>query len=288
MINSNIFPCFWFDGKGNEAAQYYTTVFPNAIITVNTPVVINIELNGQKIMLLNAGPQFQLNPSISVMVMCETAEEVEDYYQKLSEDAKVLMPLDTYPFSEKYAWIQDKYGLNWQLYKGEKSEQKYIPTLMFVNENNGKCQAAMDYYTRIFPNSEIGSKTYYLSGSVENTSHLANAQFKINNYQLFGMDSGADYPFNFSEAISLVVMTSDQEETDRYWDELTANGGEESQCGWLKDQFGISWQIVPHRLITLMNDPDHQKAQKVVEAMLKMKKIIISDLEKAFRNTDIN
>lgn len=197
MINPNIFPCFWFDGKGNDAAQFYTSVFPNAKITVNTPVVINMEFNGQKIMLLNAGPQFRLNPSVSIMVMCETAEEVESYYNKLSEDAKILMPLDSYPFSEKYAWVQDQYGLNWQLYKGEKSEQKYVPTLMFINENNGKCQEAMDYYTKIFPNSEINSKTFYPPESTADKGNIANAQFTINNYQLFGMDSAADYPFNF-------------------------------------------------------------------------------------------
>lgn len=285
MINPNIFPCFWFDGTGNDAAQFYTSVFPNAKITVNTPVVINMEFNGQKIMLLNAGPQFQLNPSISVMVMCETADEVENYYKKLSENAKVLMPLDTYPFSEKYAWVQDQFGINWQLYKGEKSEQKYIPTLMFINDNNGKCQEAMDYYINTFPNSEINSINHYPIGSTaEDVGNIANARFTINNYQLFGMDSAADYPFNFSEAISLVVMTADQEETDKYWNELTANGGQESQCGWLKDRFGVSWQIVPHRLITLMNDPNHYKSQKVVKAMLAMKKIIISDLEEAFKD----
>jgi len=284
MINPNIFPCLWFNENGNEAASFYTSVFPNAIITTNTPVVINIELNGQKIMLLNAGPHFQLNPAISIMVMCETNEEVDTYYKKLSEGGKILMPLDAYPFSEKYAWVEDQYGVNWQLYKGEKAEQKYVPTLMFINDNNGKCQEAMDYYINIFPNSKINTINYYPPEAHADAGNIVHAQFTINNYQLFAMDSAADYQFNFSEANSLVVMTADQEETDRYWEALVSNGGSESQCGWLKDRYGLSWQIVPHRLITLMNDPDHQKAQNVVEAMLKMRKIIISDLERAFKD----
>jgi len=175
-------------------------------------------------------------------------------------------------------------GVNWQLYKGEKAEQKYVPTLMFINDNNGKCQEAMDYYINIFPNSKINTINYYPPEAHADAGNIVHAQFTINNYQLFAMDSAADYQFNFSEANSLVVMTADQEETDRYWEALVANGGSESQCGWLKDRYGLSWQIVPHRLITLMNDPDHQKAQNVVEAMLKMRKIIISDLERAFKD----
>ena len=98
------------------------------------------------------------------------------------------------------------------------------------------------------------------------------------------MDNSYDHQFDFNEGISIVVMTENQEETDRYWNSLIANGGQESVCSWLKDPFGISWQIVPKILIKLMSDPDKDKGKKVMEAMMKMKKIIISDIEKAYHS----
>ncbi|WP_300669494.1 VOC family protein [Soonwooa sp.] len=284
MINSNIFPCFWFDGKANEAAQLYTDVFPNAVVTVNSPVVVNLEINGQKLMLLNGGPMFQPNPSVSIMVMCETDEEVENYYNKLSPDGKVLMELNSYPWSDKFAWINDKFGVSWQFYKGDKMEQKYVPTLMFVQENNGKCREAMNFYTSIFPNSKIDGILEHTEASGDLAGMVAHAWFVIDNYSLYAMDCGTTHDFSFTEGASIVVMTADQEETDKYWNALTSDGGQESQCGWLKDKYNLSWQIVPHRLIHLMNDPNREKSQKVVEAMLKMKKIIIADLEAAYNS----
>ena len=120
------------------------------------------------------------------------------------------------------------------------------------------------------------------SGDLEGM--VAHAQFTIDNYALYAMDAGTTHDFNFTEGVSLVVMTGDQDDTDNYWNSLTENGGLESQCGWLKDKYGVSWQIVPTRLIELMNDPNREKSQKVVEAMLKMKKIIIADLEAAYNS----
>jgi predicted 3-demethylubiquinone-9 3-methyltransferase (glyoxalase superfamily) len=124
-MNNNIFPCFWFNQDGAEAAEFYTSVFRNCQITVNTPMVINIEIEGQKIMFLNAGPMFKPNVTLSLMVMCDSAEEVESYYHRLAEKGKVMMELDSYPWSEKYAWVQDQYGISWQLYfAAEKAKQK--------------------------------------------------------------------------------------------------------------------------------------------------------------------
>lgn len=284
MINPNIFPCFWFNGNASEAAKLYADVFPNSHVSVDSPMVVNVDLNGQKLMLLNGGPMFQPNPSISIMVMCETDEEVENYYNKLSPDGKVLMELNSYPWSEKYAWINDKFGVSWQFYKGDKMEQKYIPTFMFIQQNNGKCREAMNFYVSNFPNSEINGIMEHPQNSEDLAGMVAHAQFTIDNYALYAMDGGTTHDFNFTEGVSMVVMTNDQTETDKYWNAFTENGGQESQCGWLKDKYGVSWQIVPHRLIELMSDPNHEKAQKVVEAMLKMKKIIVADLETAYNS----
>lgn len=287
-MNNKIFPCLWFDGNGNEAAKFYTETFAGKI-TVDTPVVINYELFGQKMMILNAGPQFEKNASVSFMVLCETEEEVEKYWKPLSEGGIILMKLGEYPWSKKYGWVRDRFGVTWQVYLGEKQGgQKIIPTLMFIHENNGKALEAMQLYTKIFPNSKIGKILTYGEG-VGNETHeipenVQHAHFEIDNYSFFCMDNSYDHKFDFNEGISMVVMTENQEETDHLWNSLTADGGRVSMCGWLKDKFGFSWQIVPKKLIELMNDGDRMKGQKVVEAMMKMQKIVIADLEQAYHS----
>ncbi|MHC6199304.1 VOC family protein [Elizabethkingia miricola] len=284
-MNNDIFPCLWCNGDAKESAEFYCQVFGGKI-TVDTPVVINIELFGQKLMLLNAGPQFEKNPSISFLINCASEEDVQHYWDLLSEGGMALMELDSYPWSKKYGWIKDKYGTNWQLYFGEMQEQRLVPTLMFMHQNNGKAMEAMEFYTSTFPNSKIEGVLKYKDGGEngENPENVQHAQFVINNYMLSCMDSSFDHKFDFNEGISLVMMTNDQKETDHLWNTLISGGGRESMCGWLKDRYGVSWQIVPKRLIELMNDTDPAKSQKVVQAMLKMQKIIIADLEAAYNS----
>lgn len=288
-MNNNIFPCLWYDEDAKESAEFYCKIFDGKI-TADTPVVMNIELFGQKLMLLNGGPQFKKNAWVSFMVICETENEVQNYWDQLSDGGLVLMPLDSYSWSKKYGWVQDKYGVTWQIFLGEKvSDQKIIPTLMFIHQNNGKAIEAMELYTKTFPNSRIGNILRYGDGSEghpapEPPENIQHAHFEIDGYSLFCMDNSYDHQFDFNEAISIVVMTDNQEQTDTYWNTLTADGGRESMCGWLKDKFGFSWQIVPKRLIQLMSDSDQEKAQKVVQAMMKMQKISIEDLEKAYHS----
>lgn len=287
-MNNNIFPCLWYDGDAKESADFYCKIF-NGKITADTPMVLNIELFGQKLMLLNGGPHFEKNASVSLMAMCETEDEVQKYWDQLEDGGIVLMALDSYPWSKKYGWIRDKFGVTWQLYLGEKkSEQRIIPTLMFIHQNNGKAMEAMKLYTEVFPNSKIESVLKYGDGvgdeNLEVPENVQHAHFEINGYSLFCMDNSYDHKFDFNEGISMVIMTENQEETDHLWNSLTADGGRESMCGWLKDKFGMSWQIVPKRLIELMSDSDQLKAQKVVQAMMKMQKIVIRDLEEAYNS----
>lgn len=285
-MNNDIFPCLWYDGDANESAAFYCQVF-NGKITTDTPVVMNIDLFGQKMMLLNGGPQFEKNASVSFMVICETEDEVQTYWDQLSDGGIVLMALDAYPWSKKYGWVRDRYGVTWQLFFGEKTDdQKIVPTLMFIHQNNGKAMEAMEFYTQTFPNSKIGNVLHYKEGGEahEIPENVQHANFVINGYSIYCMDNSFDHPFDFNEGISMVIMTDDQAQTDHLWDTLTSGGGRESMCGWLKDQYGFSWQIVPKRLIQLMNDADHEKAYKVVQAMMKMQKIIIRDLEEAYQS----
>lgn len=284
-MNNNIFPCILCGGDAKKSSDFYCELF-NGKITVDTGVVINIELFGQKIMLLN-GPQQEKNPSVSFMVICDTENEVQQYWDKLKEGGKVLMDLDSYPWSKKYGWVQDQYGVSWQLYLGEKaSDQKLVPTLMFIHHNNGKAAEAMAFYTKVFPNSSIGNTSKYKDGgqSGENPENVMHAHFTLNDYSLFCMDSSHDHQYDFNQGISMVVMTDGQEETDYFWNSLSAEGGSEEVCGWVKDKYGLSWQIFPKQSMKLVSDPDKDKVQKVLQAIMKMKNIIIKDLEEAYNS----
>lgn len=288
-MNNNIFPCLWFNGDGKYAANFYCGLF-NGSISADTPVVLNIELFGQKLMFLNAGPQFEKNASISFTILCESEEEVREYWTGLLTKGQILMELKESPWSKKYGWIRDHFGVTWQIILTEKrSDQKIVPTLMFMHQNNGKAETALEFYTSIFPNSKTGTILRYGDEvSYENqkvAEYIQQAYFQIDHYTLFCLDNSYDHPFDFNEGISMVVMTGDQKQTDHLWNSLLSNGGRESMCGWLKDQFGVSWQIVPKKLLELMNDFDQpQKAQKVVETMMGMQKIIITDLENAYNS----
>ncbi len=288
-MNNNIFPCLWFNGDGKEAADFYCEIF-NGKITADTPVVLNIKLFGQKLMFLNAGPQFEKHASISFTILCESEDEVQQYWNNLIKNGIILMDLAEYPWSKKYGWVRDQFGVTWQIYLGEsKGDQRIIPTLMFIHQNNGQAKKAIEFYTSIFPNSKVGGILKYGEG-VGNENHeisenIQHADFEIDHYTMFCMDNSHDHQFDFNEGISMVVMTDDQIQTDHLWNSLLLDGGRESMCGWLKDQFGVSWQIVPKRLLELMNDFDQpQKAQKVVEAMMGMQKIVIADLEHAYNS----
>ncbi len=154
--------------------------------------------------------------------------------------------------------------------------QKITPFLWF----NDNAEEAVNFYTSVFKDAKINSKSYYSEGM-----HMPAGTAFVIDFELFGqrftaMNSGP--VFKFTEAISFVVRCKDQEEVDYYWDKLTADGGMEQPCSWLKDKYGLSWQIVPDVLIERMNDKDPVKAQRVAMAMMKMTKIIIADIEAAY------
>ena len=153
--------------------------------------------------------------------------------------------------------------------------QKITPFLWFDNN----AEEAMDFYVSIFKNAEVLSVSRYGEGGPGVPGTVMTASFKLED-QEFAVLNGGPY-FKFTEAISFFVSCDTQEEVDRYWDLLTA-GGEESQCGWLKDKFGLSWQIVPTALGKLLGDPDPVKAQRVMQAMLQMRKIDVAGLQRAY------
>jgi len=279
-MNNSIYPCLTLKGKVAEAADFYIQSFGEGKIVQTSPFVILIELSGQKIMLLNDGPSSSPNPSISFMVVSETAEETELYWDRLTDGGKVLMPLDSYPWSVKYGWVEDKFGVSWQLYTGSNdTPQKFSPSLMFTGANAGKASAAIHFYTELFPQSHIEGVMEYNEGEGDTPGLIKHARFRVKDFVVTAMDSSADHGFAFNDAISLVVNCDTQAEIDRYWDQLTADGGKEIACGWLVDKYGVSWQIVPEKLGSLISDPE--RGQRVMNELMKMKKLVIADLENA-------
>ena len=279
-MKNQMYPCIWFNGKAKEAAEFYCSVFGQSQITSENSLVVTFEASGQKFMCLNGGPQFTINPSISFYVICETESEIDRVWGKMAEGGKVLMELNKYPWSEKYGWIQDRFGVNWQLSLGKLEDvgQKFTPSLMFTGKQAGNAEKAIQFYTGIFENSSIVGIHRYTAEESDVEGTIKHAQFKLNRQVFMAMDSSFPHGFGFNEAISLVVMCETQDEIDYYWEKLSAVT-EAEQCGWLKDSFGVSWQIVPTVLEKLMSDPARSK--RVVDAFMQMKKFDIEKLMEA-------
>ncbi|MEJ7911921.1 MAG: VOC family protein [Chitinophagaceae bacterium] len=279
-MNNTIYPCLWFDGKAKDAAAFYCSIFTDSKIKVDTPMVVNFEIQGQKFMALNGGPQYRINPSISLFVICDSEAETDAVWNKFLDGGTVLMPLDKYEWSEKYGWVQDQFGMSWKISFGKFQDvaQKFTPALLFVGEQQGKAEEAVKFYTSVFSNSSITGIMRYQAGETNIEGTVKHAQFTISQYVMMAMDSSLAHAFAFNEAVSLVVNCETQNEVDHYWNKLT-EGGQEGRCGWLKDKFGVSWQIVPTVLGKLMSDP--ARAERVMKAFMQMKKFDIQLLLQA-------
>lgn len=288
-----ITPFLWFDDQMEAALEQYTKAFTNsAVLQVNhqgdRAFTASFSLGGQKFSAINGGPAFRFTPAISLFVQCETEAEVDHLWGKLSEGGKTLMPLQAWPWSEKYGWLEDRFGLSWQISLGKLSDvgQKITPALLFVDALNGRAEAAMQRYLSVFNSNTIDGILYYGPGQPNTEGFVQHAQFALAGQKMMVMDGGSGHNYTFTEAFSLVISTETQEETDHYWTELTRDGGEESQCAWLKDPFGVSWQVVPKALMQYLSDPDAAKVGNVMQAMLKMRKIDISLLQNAYETAE--
>jgi predicted 3-demethylubiquinone-9 3-methyltransferase (glyoxalase superfamily) len=215
-------------------------------------------------------------------VACATSEEVDRMWEALSAGGTELMPLGEYPFSKRYAWVQDRYGLSWQLMftEGKQEVQKITPNLLFSDGACGKAEEAVRYYAEVFENSEIGMISRYAQGEAHSAKAKVNyAAFKLDGAAFSAMDNGYDVDFTFNEAFSLIVNCSAQKEIDYFWEKLSAVP-EAENCGWCKDQFGVSWQVVPSNMEEILFGGSEEQVQRVTEAFLKMKKFDLEALEK--------
>ncbi len=291
-----ITPHLWFDNQAREAAALYTEAFAwgggSRIVNIatihDTPSgsadIVTIELLGQEFMLISAGPYFKFTPAVSFLVTCRTGEEVEALWNRLSAGAAVLMELGEYPFSSKYGWLQDRYGLSWQLMLagGGTAKPRITPTLMFVGQQCGKAEEAISFYASVFPDAKVGEILRYGKGEgPDKEGTVKHGAFTLTGQDFAAMDSALQHDFSFNEAISFVVHCDDQREIDAYWSKLSADPGAE-QCGWLKDKYTLSWQIVPSVMSEMLKTRDAERLARVTQAFLAMKKFDIAALERAY------
>lgn len=302
-----IIPHLWFSKEAKEAAEFYVSTFGGdsrmgSVATLrDTPSgdtdVVSFTLWGMHFMAISAGPLFTFNPSVSFMINFDPSQDpnarkrIDEVWEKLLDGGKALMPIDTYPFSERYGWVQDRYGVSWQLiYTNPEGEERplIIPSLMFVSDEGEKAEEATDFYLSVFKNAKRGAIARYPSGppaggGSNKEGAIMFTDFMLEDQWFAAMDgSSRQHDFTFNEAISLIVKCTDQKEIDYYWENLSAVP-ESEQCGWLKDKYGVSWQIVPVVMDEMMGQGNKEQVGRVTQAFLKMKKFDIAELQKAYR-----
>lgn len=291
----------WFDKEAKEAAEFYCTVFPDSKVNStrvlhDTPSgdcdVVSFALSGINFQAISAGPYFKINPAVSFIVNYDPSsdsgakENLSKAWEKLIEGGKILMPLNEYPFSKYYGWVEDRYGISWQLMLTDPAGEPrpfIIPTLLFVTDEGKKAEEATDFYLSVFEESRRGSLVHYPAGMAPNKEGAVMfTDFQIGNLWLAAMDGlSSMHKFKFNEAISFIIYCDSQEEIDYYWEKLSASP-EAEQCGWLKDKYGLSWQVVPSRMEEMMENGSEEQIARVTKAFLSMKKFNLAELEVAF------
>jgi predicted 3-demethylubiquinone-9 3-methyltransferase (glyoxalase superfamily) len=287
-----IIPHLWFDTQAKEAAAFYVSIFKDSSIKRTTVIkdtpsgdcdFVQFTLAGMDFMGISAGPAFKFNPSISFFVVFDNEAEIKEVWDKLIDGGEALMEYDTYPWAQKYGWLKDKHGLSWQLSWNDKEtfDQKITPLLMYTKDMSGKAEEAMKLYTSTFPNSSIDMISRYEKGEGDTEGNVKHARFTLNGQRFMAMESSGPHDFTFSEAISLLVSCDTQEEIDTFSDKLSAHP-EYEQCGWIKDKYGVSWQMSPTFLDDIYASGDEEKIARVTQAFLKMKRVNIAEMKKAF------
>lgn len=295
-----IIPHLWFDKEANEAAKFYTSLLPDSRVTGVTTLhgtpggdtdIVNFQLWGYEFMAINGGPLFEFNPSISFMLNFDPSQDkdarkrIDEVWSKLTDGGKVLMPLDKYDFSELYGWVNDKYGVSWQLiFSDPKGEVRpfVIPSFLFVGDLCGKTEEATDFYLSIFKNAKRGMLSRYPKGAEpDKEGTVMFTDFTLENQWFAAMDSAERHNFGFNEAVSLLVLCEDQAEIDYYWEKLSAVP-EAEQCGWLKDKYGVAWQISPREMEDMMRNGTPEQIDRVTQAFLPMKKLDLAKIRAAY------
>lgn len=299
-MKQKIIPNLWFDHNAKEAVEFYITAFPNSHITniayypksaeegladfqlefAGKELTIDFTIGDLQLSAINAGSEFQPTPATSFMVHFSSAhdpqarKQLDALWDRLSSGGEVLMPLDAYPFSQHYGWVKDRYGHSWQLMLADTADEArpfIVPSLLFAGDQTNRAEEAIRFYLSVFDNAQTGALSRYPEATgPAKAGALQYADFTLAGQWFAAMDSGVAHDFAFTEAVSFVVLCKDQAEIDYFWKKLSKVPAAE-QCGWCKDDFGVSWQIVPANMEALMQKPG------AYEKLLAMKKLVIAN-----------
>jgi predicted 3-demethylubiquinone-9 3-methyltransferase (glyoxalase superfamily) len=296
---SPIVPCLWFDDQATAAAEFYTSTFPGGRVTAvshypessdnpsgkprGSVLTVEFEVAGQRFTALNGGPQFSINPSLSFFAYVDSVDEAERLFARLASGGRVLMPIAEYPWSPRYGWANDRFGVSWQVITGQRPAGAAViaPCLMFNGRVHGKAESALEAYARILPQGSVEAIERYSAGEGGTEGTVKHGRITVGAQTLIAMDSHIDHGFTFNEAVSLQVMCEDQAEVDRYWAALS-EGGEQGPCGWLKDRFGVSWQVVPSCIVEWITSKDTAARDRAFKAVMNMGKLDIATIRAAF------
>lgn len=300
MAEQKIIPNIWCDTNADEVVAFYLSVFPDGELLGRSPypteglpdfqramagqdLVVDFAIGGFRVTAINAGSEFTPNPSISFMVNLDPSRDpraesrIDELWGPLSDQGQVLMPLEAYPFSPRYGWVQDRFGVSWQLMVTDPAGEPrpfLIPSLLFANHNANRASEAIEFYTSVFPDARTGTLARHPQALGEaRAGALMFGEFAVGEEWIMAMDSPVRHAFDFAEGMSLLVECADQAEVDYFWDRLS-RVPEAEACGWCKDQFGVSWQVVPRGMTDLLDRPGNYAA------VMAMKKIDLATLSR--------
>ena len=296
MSEQKIVPNIWCNGNAEEVVDFYRKAFPDTEelgrsyyptegladfqqALAGKVLVVEFAIRGFRMITINAGPEFTPTPMLSFMINFDPASDdqaatrIDEVWERLAEGGQILMPLDAYPFSRRYGWVQDRFGVSWQLMLTDPDGDPrpfVIPALMFAGDNVNRAEEAVTIYTSLFDDATVGTLARYdQDQDAVKAGALMFGEFAVGDQWLAVMDSPAAHDFTFNEGVSLQIECADQAEIDHFWERLSTVPEAEA-CGWCKDQFGVSWQVVPRGM-------EQQLSPAAFTAMMGMKKIVLAD-----------
>jgi len=299
-MTQKIVPNLWFAGNAGEAGSFYSAALPWTTAHVamrypdelpdfqkgleGEPVVVELDVAGFRVTMINSDDTVRPTPSISFMLNFDpllfdgdadaARAALDETWAALSDGGQALMPLGAYPFSPHYGWVQDRYGVSWQLMLTDPTGEPrpfVIMQIMFSGDAQNRAREAVDFYMSLFDDTAFGTVVEYPEASgTAAVGSVMFGEFRVGGQWFSFMDSNVEHQFGFTPGVSLEIRCADQAEIDHFWDALSAVPDAE-QCGWLVDRYGVSWQVVPENMGELLAKPG------AYQRMLGMKKLVIAD-----------
>lgn len=300
MRTQKIIPHLWFNNEVKEATNFYVNIFPDSkienIVTLhNTPSgdseIVTFKLLDYSFMAINGGPYYKFTPAISFVMVFEEKDknaksEIKRIWDELISGGIARMPLQEYDFSKLYGWVEDKYGVNWQLMLVDglnEEDKRIIPHLLFTEDVAGRAEEATNFYISNFKNSKRESIYKYPSGmEPDKEGTVMFTDFYLEGICFAAADSAREHNYTFTPAISLIINCESQAEIDYYWDKLSYVKEAEA-CGWLVDKYGVSWQVNPALMDEMFSKATKDELARITKAFLPMKKIEIEKIVAAYK-----